>query len=1145
MAPLPRHSPFAGLALALCLWPSAPVADLGHLSDAWRWSRYGSESGLPSGQVGLLAESDNGMVWAGTEAGLAWYDGFQWHSMSATDGIPQEMPAVLDQAPEGRVLAVVRGVLYLGDRAGFVRVPTVVAGQPLAVSAAVRFGNGILLLAGDRLYLLEGERIEPFPTPDSTPFTVRAGPQALCRTAANRIYYRALAGVYWWDGAGWSLALPGLRVRELDEPTRGPAVLSVEDPIEARGTWEWSPGSPPRRIPEQDRDLAACIEVSAQGNAVVTYESGTVRLRRSGQWSRLQAPHLQYARAVLCTSLGDVWVAGEEGLSVCRISLDRWTYLDVPGNDLDDRVASLLRCADGSLWVGTDGGVEVYHPDGSQEWLDRVGDTPLTVVTALAQDRAGHVYVGSGSSFDGVRRWDGSRWQALAPAMGPVHAMDVDGDGRFWFLTLGSGPWVLGSSEPEPWAPGAGLPSSAVYCVAQTPDHALWFGTRAGLSRWRGGTWTHWGAAQGLPETFCLAVDASGRLWFGLRRSAASIGWVDGDELRFQSLDLAKPQPEVWDLAADPSGGVWASTNVGLLRCFVGRASLLGRSAGLGARRIWPLLLSGSRLFVGTQGSGVSVLNLGETGDPPPRTVLEQDALSGRSADTRIRVFPYRGQQEPATVPVRYRLDDGPWSAWRAVRRVPLRDLDYGPHRVQVQALGLYARIDSLGSTLAFEIPRPVYQRPAVAGSAAVLLLLIVALAVISVSRARRYRRALRTNLALERLLNDTLRMQGEEDWERLVAAMGRELRALVPIFGVSINLLRTDGTVRAYAEGGSAPGIHEFSLSEAPSLKQVHRLGHALYRRSPEEFTAGDQRFLKAHAVRSVVDAPFSGGTIAMNSLRPRAFSREDIRILERFALVLSEAHRRLQDLAEMARQGEQVEQARRLRMVSRLATGVAHEINNPLTHVIGYAELLLKCDLPERERGYAAVIRDAGQRAASITERLIAYNRRQQASPQEFDLSRLAAETLALVRYEMEMAHVRLAEQIEPHAIVRAHPGEIQQALTALLHNALDAVAGRDGADWVRLELRHVDGRAVIDVIDGGPGIPPDVAEHLFEPFFTTKPVGDGAGLGLSMCRAIAQRHGGQLTLVQGPGNTRFSLELPLHHPSQAASPRGDSPS
>jgi len=438
-------------------------------------------------------------------------------------------------------------------------------------------------------------------------------------------------------------------------------------------------------------------------------------------------------------------------------------------------------------------------------------------------------------------------------------------------------------------------------------------------------------------------------------------------------------------------------------------------------------------------------------------------------------------------------------------------------------------------------VPQPLHLRPEFALPVVSLSALALVLLLVSLHRRAAFHRALRTNLALERLLNETMKMETEGDWERLVAAFGRELRTQVRAHGVSINLVQPDGTVTAYMDRPQGPGITRFPLADAPLLLEVMESGRSQYRATRTEIASGtDERRLLTTRVQSVADAPFSGGTIAMNSRKRRAFSPEDLRVLERFALVLSEAHQRLQDLQERARNAEQFQQNQRLQMINRLATGVAHEVNNPLTHIIGYSELLLKRPLGDRERHYATTIRDAGQRAGAITERLVAYNRRQQSSSQKFSLSDLAAETADLVRYGLEMVRLHLETDIEPRAYVRAHPGEIQQALITLLHNARDAVAEGSGAGLIRLQLRCADGLARLDVVDDGPGVAPDAVERLFEPFNTTKPVGAGTGLGLSECRALLNRNGGQLQYVPSDRGARFSIQLPLHRSSVAEPPQ-----
>jgi C4-dicarboxylate-specific signal transduction histidine kinase len=105
-----------------------------------------------------------------------------------------------------------------------------------------------------------------------------------------------------------------------------------------------------------------------------------------------------------------------------------------------------------------------------------------------------------------------------------------------------------------------------------------------------------------------------------------------------------------------------------------------------------------------------------------------------------------------------------------------------------------------------------------------------------------------------------------------------------------------------------------------------------------------------------------------------------------------------------------------------------------------------------------------------------------------------------------------------------------QIAQVLLNLLQNAFDAVIDQPADRWVRLEVTVRDPSLVFSVIDGGPGIPPNVKARIMEPFFTTKEAGKGVGLGLSLSAAIAEEHGGKLELTEADGHTCFSLSLPM---------------
>jgi two-component system NtrC family sensor kinase len=280
------------------------------------------------------------------------------------------------------------------------------------------------------------------------------------------------------------------------------------------------------------------------------------------------------------------------------------------------------------------------------------------------------------------------------------------------------------------------------------------------------------------------------------------------------------------------------------------------------------------------------------------------------------------------------------------------------------------------------------------------------------------------------------------------------------------------------------------------------------------------------------VLDVPFAGGTVAINSSEENAFSARDIQVLEQFAQVMSGGHRRLEDLKNLALQEELLHQAQKLEAVGQLATGVAHEINNPLTAVLGYGELLLRRELDPEVRAHLETIHQEGQRAEGIAARLLQFVRRQKASTQSLSLNLLVQEVLALVGQQFELDRVQLTPVLASDLPrVQGHPGQLQQLLLALLQNSREAITKSGDAGAIKVGTRRQGNQVQLVVEDDGPGIPEALRERIFEPFFTTKEVGAvaGAGLGLSLCYTIAQEHGGRLWVEPRAAGACLVLELP----------------
>jgi signal transduction histidine kinase len=214
---------------------------------------------------------------------------------------------------------------------------------------------------------------------------------------------------------------------------------------------------------------------------------------------------------------------------------------------------------------------------------------------------------------------------------------------------------------------------------------------------------------------------------------------------------------------------------------------------------------------------------------------------------------------------------------------------------------------------------------------------------------------------------------------------------------------------------------------------------------------------------------------------------------------------------------------QSEKLAGIGRLAAGVAHEINNPLGVILGYAKLLRK----RADGGLAedlGVIEEEALRCKEIVEGLLDLSRPLQAGGEQIDL-RATSEAVIARLWGVKMFDGSIAVHVEGAAVAEGHPSRIRQVLANLIRNAAEA-AGHGGS--VRVALSEVDGEARVEVSDTGPGLSGRVLEHLFEPFFTTKD--RGTGLGLPVSRAIARAHGGDISATNAEGGgALFTLRLP----------------
>jgi two-component system, cell cycle sensor histidine kinase and response regulator CckA len=290
------------------------------------------------------------------------------------------------------------------------------------------------------------------------------------------------------------------------------------------------------------------------------------------------------------------------------------------------------------------------------------------------------------------------------------------------------------------------------------------------------------------------------------------------------------------------------------------------------------------------------------------------------------------------------------------------------------------------------------------------------------------------------------------------------------------------------------------------------------------------------ASAVRSFV-MPFSflllAAVLAMWAALFPLIQRM-VRALER-----DRSARRSAELA-LEETSEQLRQAQKMESIGRLAGGVAHDFNNLLLVINGYSEFLSSSLVDERQRHFAAEIRSAGERAAGLTQQLLAFSRRQVLQPRVVDLNESIRDLHGMLRSLIgEGIRVELSLDGDLRAI-EADPGQVGQVLLNLAVNARDAMAG---SGTLEISTFNAGDEVVLEVADTGTGMDEATRSRIFEPFFTTKDVGQGTGLGLSTVYGVVTQSGGTIDVRSAPGEgATFSIRLPATDRVEAVEPDVD---
>ncbi|MGH9712133.1 MAG: ATP-binding protein [Candidatus Acidiferrales bacterium] len=226
-----------------------------------------------------------------------------------------------------------------------------------------------------------------------------------------------------------------------------------------------------------------------------------------------------------------------------------------------------------------------------------------------------------------------------------------------------------------------------------------------------------------------------------------------------------------------------------------------------------------------------------------------------------------------------------------------------------------------------------------------------------------------------------------------------------------------------------------------------------------------------------------------------------------------------------------EQLLQSEKMAAVGQLISGVAHELNNPLTAILGYSQLLKSEELMNaRGADYLEKLYKQAQRTHHIVQNLLSFARQHKPERTPVDVNQILEDTLTLREYDMNLNNIRIHRQFGPNLPSTGGDfHQLQQVFLNILNNAVDAIGEKGGKGEIWVSTDVFQNRVRTEITDSGPGV--QNTHRVFDPFYTTKPVGKGTGLGLSICYGIVKEHGGEIQVKNAPPRgATFTILLPI---------------
>ncbi|MBI5215079.1 MAG: PAS domain S-box protein [Ignavibacteriae bacterium] len=740
-------------------------------TEDWRWSHFTTKSGLPSNNVLQIFETEDSTIWVNTTEGIAWFDGYEFNKVLLPNRKDSYQSFIRSVRGENLVVFSMKSVFW-GNKNGFREIREL---QQTQFMEAVQ-NNTLLFLKNDSIFsYTQGEISVPLIIPGYFQGTV----SEFGKVKNGSLWLKSTMGIYKLRDTVWQLLLPSPEgifiINGIEENSAGYGALAIVNPLSHQGLWEWNKSVRPTLYMSTDATFTNSFDIDLNGNIITVEKNNEIRIKQIGKWksySRLN-PLMKNPRSVFISNHNDVWFGGENGMFVYKVQQSRWNLLGHPSMMKRNMVNEIVIMPDEQIWLATADGIEILGPGNRRKWIRNVLGKSIAGVTGMDVDEKGNVWISSGSAFSGLYQWNGKKWKHH-PVTGSqteiyFHKITKDRQQQLWFLPLSARensyykkltPYRLVNDTIKPWTEIAGKEKLRLYSFVEDAHGGKWFGTITGLQRWKEGTIGLWEVLYSnlkKPRIFTLAYGPNDNIWFGDQDGGGGLGYVNQkDSIGYFTSRDGLVNDNIWDLVVDSSGVLWIATERGLGSYNQGEWRIYDERSGLKYPFIWPIVPRSEKVYVGTLGGGLAILDRTIPIPPSPRIKLEEPIIEEAKTTIQWKALAFNGELPPDEVQTRYRLNDEEWSAWNTQRSITYQKLEPGNYHFYLQARGVFGQYDTPGKQVFFTIQPPLLKRPVFFLPIGTLSLLSIIFAVSYFVRRRKSEAALRRSEERFRTITET-----------------------------------------------------------------------------------------------------------------------------------------------------------------------------------------------------------------------------------------------------------------------------------------------------------------------------------------------------------------------------------------------------